>query len=254
MIFDDENGIGNITYLAQQALETTGWKLGECDTFYESDGKTEKVRTLRSDGKLGAYQLIQNICQLFSAYPVFDGDKKTVSLYSLNRRNAQMELSIGKNITSIEKTIDSGNIVTRLYVEGEYTEDGYVGIDDVNPTGLPFLTDFGYYKEVGMFTEEHEAALEAYLTGLADAKQKTLELAAEKIAMDNRLNELWGQMEYVLQVLEDGRVVRTIYGGEAEPGDEVLASGDVVAIMHNDGTYTLNELGENPSVGFTDQD
>lgn len=63
LVFDDTNGIGTITELAKQALETTGWTLGECDRFYESDGKTEKVRTLRSDGKLGAYQLIQNICE-----------------------------------------------------------------------------------------------------------------------------------------------------------------------------------------------
>ena len=45
---------------------------------------------------------------------------------------------------------------TRLYVEGEYGDNGYVGIDDVNPTGLPFLLNFDYYRELGVFTEKHE--------------------------------------------------------------------------------------------------
>jgi phage minor structural protein len=139
LTFDDENGINTIQNLAKLILAGTGWSLGECDTFFESDGKTEKVRSLISDGKLGSYQLIQNLCDLFCGYPEFDGDKKLVHLRCLNRRNAQMELSIGKNLSSIEQTPDTKNIITRLYVEGEYTEDGYVGIDDVNPTGLSFL-------------------------------------------------------------------------------------------------------------------
>ena len=90
-MFDDENGIGTIKELATRALVSTGWTLGHCDTFYESDGVTEKIRTIRSDGKLGAYQLIQNICTLFAGYPEFDGDTKQVHLYCLNRRNRQME-------------------------------------------------------------------------------------------------------------------------------------------------------------------
>lgn len=56
LTFDDENGIGTIQYLLEQILKGTGWKLGVCDTFYERDGKTEKVRSLHSEGKVGAYQ------------------------------------------------------------------------------------------------------------------------------------------------------------------------------------------------------
>ena len=56
LVFDDENGIGTLPYLMNQILKGTGWRLGKTDTFYERDGKTEKVRTLKSDGKAGAYQ------------------------------------------------------------------------------------------------------------------------------------------------------------------------------------------------------
>ena len=58
LAFDDENGIGTAEYLLRQVLENTGWQLGYCETFYEQDGKTEKVRSLSSDGKRGAYLLI----------------------------------------------------------------------------------------------------------------------------------------------------------------------------------------------------
>lgn len=55
MTFNDENGIGTLPYLMEQILKGTGWTLGACDTMLERDGETEKVRTLTSEGKEGAY-------------------------------------------------------------------------------------------------------------------------------------------------------------------------------------------------------
>lgn len=253
LVFDDMNGIGTIRELAERALASTGWTLGHCDTFYESDGKTEKIRTIRSDGKLGAYQLIQNICTLFCGYPEFDGNTKQVHLYCLNRRNRQMELTMGKNIVSIEKKVDSKNVVTRLYVEGEYTDDGYVGIDDVNPTGLSFLLDFGHYKDVGMFTDVHQQALDKYLTDIREARQNLMDLAKDKNLMDNRLNELWGQVDYVL-FPDTADLTDFIFGGDASIGDEEFAQGDEAVVLHNDYTYTLIQIGENGKLDLTEKD
>ena len=138
MTFNDENGIGTIRYLMEQILKGTGWTLGICDTFYEKDGKTEKVRSLASEGKAGAYKLITDVCNLFVAYPVFNGEDKTVDILSMNNKGAQFEMTMGRDITSLAVEFNSDDIITRLYVEGEYGDDGYVGIDDVNPTGLSY--------------------------------------------------------------------------------------------------------------------
>ena len=164
LTFDDENGIGTIKELATLALKGTGWKLGNCDTLYEKDGETEKIRSLKSDGKVGTLQLITNICNLFKAYPVFNGEGKTVDLYSLNNKAglSLYEMTMGRDIDSLSVEFNSDDIITRMYVEGEYGEDGYVGIDDVNPTGLSYLMNFDYYKSIGAFTDEHQAALDKY--------------------------------------------------------------------------------------------
>ena len=158
LTFDDTNGIGTAHYLLEQALANTGWTLKYCETFYEADGVTEKIRSLKSENKRGAYLLISDICKLFSARPIYDGDEKSVSIVSLNRYDSMMELNFGKNLDSIDRKEDASNIVTRLYVEGEYGDHGYVGIDDVNPTGLPYLLNFDYFRQLGIFTAEHEQA------------------------------------------------------------------------------------------------
>lgn len=54
--FDDENGIGTLSDLAGKVLQGTGWTLGYCDTPLEKDGVTEKIRSLKSSGKAGAYK------------------------------------------------------------------------------------------------------------------------------------------------------------------------------------------------------
>ena len=133
------------------------------------------MRTIKSEGKRGAYLLISDVCKLCGARPVFDGDSRSVRVCSLNRYEDLLELSFGKNLTAIDRKEDAENIVTRLYVEGEYSDSGYVGIDEVNPTGLPFLLDFSYFRELGVFTDAHQAALDAYLRDVRTAKADSSE-------------------------------------------------------------------------------
>lgn len=56
LAFDDTNGIDTCQNLIKKALQNTGWTLGESDKFLERDNETEKIRSLNSDGKVGAYQ------------------------------------------------------------------------------------------------------------------------------------------------------------------------------------------------------
>lgn len=163
--FDETNGIADCRTLCERALAGTGWTLVECDEFYESDGETVKIRSYKCDEKTGAWQMLQEICELFYAYPEFDGDAMTVTIRARRNFNGLMEVTFGKNTEHIERKLDSSGIVTRLYVQGDYTDDGYVGIDDAkdNESHLNFICNFDYYKEIGMFTPRHEAALEKYL-------------------------------------------------------------------------------------------
>jgi len=108
---------------------------------------------------------------------------------------------------------NSSDIITRLYVEGEYGEDGYVGIDDVNPTGLSYLMNFDYYKSLGMFTDEHQAALDTYYEEMGKSIAVIKEVATTVGEKENRLNNLWGQINYVLYPIENGEVVKKIVGG-----------------------------------------
>ena len=209
LTFDkDGDGIDTMPNLVTAALKNTGWSLGSYDVLYESDGETEKIRSLGSDGKEGSYQLISDICSLFQCYPVYHGDTQTVDIYALNTSmrpildadGSQIELMVGRDLEGVTVEHDSSNIVTRLYVEGNYTGDEYIGIDDVNPTGLSYLLNFDYYKEIGLFTDEHQAALDRYLQLMQPCVEKIREKAAVLESEKSNLYSLWGSYRYVMKL------------------------------------------------------
>lgn len=195
------------------------------------------MRSISCDTRRGAYLLISDICKLFSAYPVYDGETRMVNIYSLNRHEDMLELNFAKNLAGIERKEDAADIVTRLYVEGEYADGGYVGIDDVNPTGLPFLFNFDYFRELGVFTGAHEQALQEYLRDITAAKAGSSSTATELIALDSRLNELWGAPDYILYTLADGEATSFILGGDATDEQAELAVGDELTVLLDDGTH-----------------
>lgn len=262
LYFDDENGIGELPYLMDQILAGTGWVFDEeaSDVFYENyaiengsvtsdipeEDRVIKKRSIKSDTKTGSYALIGKVCDLFNGYPEYiirhnaDGElERKVIIRDLNHKKPMWEMTMGKNLSSISVDYDSSSIVTRLYVEGEYTDAGeYVGIDDVNPTGLTYLFNFDYYRSIGAFTDEHQAALDYYTTHVLDVKQRTMATAIEMESKASQLNSLWGQCKYVIWTVENSQLKKRIVGGVVEESKKNFDVGDTMYIFTNDGRYT----------------
>jgi hypothetical protein len=85
--------------------------------------------------------------------------------------------------------------------------------------------------------ESHQAALDTYVHDIATVKKQIINTAVEKNITDGKLNTLWGQLDYVLYVLDNGQVLKTILGGDATQEHEAFVAGDVVAVLHNDQKY-----------------
>lgn len=136
--------------------------------------------------------MIAGICELFNARPVFHGKNRAIEIKAKTNTEGYMEILFGKNLESIKRSRNSSNIVTRLYVEGEYGDYGYVGIDDVNPTGLPFILNFDYFKELGLFTEVHEKAVEDYVAGYKQLSDAISEQTKTMMQYQTEINELIG--------------------------------------------------------------
>ena len=212
LVFDDTNGIGKCKDLAEIILSGTGWSVGVVDVFLEPDGVTEKVRTLTSNGKEGAYQLLTKLCDLFNARPIFNGDTNTVDIrafspYSvlsvaegetptLHDPESLVELCYTKSMSGVTRTLNTENLITRLYVEGDFGDDGYVGIEGINPTGMNFLLNFDYFKATGLFTPEHQIAVDTYLTEMTAHRLAAKNATNDMSSHETELMKLWGTANY----------------------------------------------------------
>ena len=245
MVFDDENGIGTIGYLMTQILRGTGWTFDSAgsDTLRERDNVTEKVRSLKSDGKKGALDLITTVCNLFQARPIFDTDAMKVAIKAINNRTQVLEGEVGRNLTALSVLPESTDIVTRLYVEGEYGDYGYVGIDDVEvngePYGLPFILNFDYYRELGTFTQTHETALASYLSAIKAKKAAIRANGALMVAADDNINTMIGQCKLAVYYKNESLVTPKYTHGDITTEQATLNTGDEVYILLNNGKYTV---------------
>lgn len=237
--FDDENGIGTCQTLVERALAGSGWTLAHCDTFYEADGETEKVRSYSCDTKTGAYTMLSGICELFKARPVFNGYDRTVEIYANQDTDGFIEMNFSKNMEKISRKLDSSNIVTRLYVEGDYGDFGYVGIDSVNPTGLPFILNFDYYKEIGLFEQEHQTALDNYIAAYSTLTEDIREATADMLEISASLIALIGTCGYIYSPILNGTIQtdQMIAGGDYTEADKSYKPGDTMALVKSSGEY-----------------
>ncbi|MBQ1373313.1 hypothetical protein IIY66_00710, partial [Candidatus Saccharibacteria bacterium] len=182
---------------------------------------------------------ISGICDIFKAHPVFDGFHRWVSIYATDNTSGYMELNYGKTMNKLSRKSDSSNIVTRLYVEGEYGDFGYVGIDDVNPTGLPFILNFGYYQQLGVFTSAHQSHVSNYLADYKDASDDITAKMNQILQKNASLIELIGGCGYIYCPIDNG-VIQTdemIAGGDYTEEDKSYEVGDRVTLIKNDGSY-----------------
>lgn len=152
--FSDEEGnnTGTIQEIANTILEGTGWHIqdpyyvfAEDENMATSQGQ-EKVRSFTAPAKTGAFKLMSDLCEKFDAKPVYHGEGpyfedgqikigRTVEIIPMNPfsevegsripeevMNGEnvLELYYNRNISSIKRTLDSRNLVTKLYAYGAF--------------------------------------------------------------------------------------------------------------------------------------
>lgn len=133
--FSDENGnnVGTAEQFLTTILDNTGWTVGEVEQFKEDNGDI-KIRTFNASAKTGALKMISDLCELFDAKAIYHGDTRTVDLLPLNPFSEEhtegvpeevtaenaIELHYSKNVKNITRTLNTENLITRLYAQGSY--------------------------------------------------------------------------------------------------------------------------------------
>ena len=130
----------------------------------------EKIRSITAS-ESNRFNLIQELCEIFECWPKFEIDhnpqtgeieldknyrqKKWVSFHEYIGKDNYAGFKYGINLKSIQRTIESEGIVSKLIVKNnsnEFATDGFCSIARAteSPNGENFILDFSYYIQHGM--------------------------------------------------------------------------------------------------------
>ena len=134
------------------------------------DDTYEKVRSITAT-ESNRFNLIQDLCETFECWPEFEIEhnpytgeilmdeeyrqKKWLSFHEYIGKDNYSGFKYGINLKSIQRTLNSDGIVTKLIVKNnanEFARNGFCTIAraEENPSGENFILDFSYYIQHNM--------------------------------------------------------------------------------------------------------
>ena len=184
----DENGLekGFLNYI----FNRTSWSVGNVSSSFLS-----KYRSINISNST-MLKAIRDMGETFSCVFSFDTISKKISVHELSEMGSNNDLFISDRnfITNLKKTINSGEIKTRLYLYGKDN----ISIQKINPLGQPYLDNFSYYMTTEYMTESLIDALDEYQV-FFESKKPIFE---ESVKETDRINELIDQAEEELLELK----------------------------------------------------
>lgn len=184
---------------------------GAWDMALLGEGVEDKRRTLIAE-KSNRFNLIQELAELFKAWSVFEvtRDKNTgrltkkVSFRENAIRTNFSGFHKGVNLKSLERKVESDDIVTKLFVENvtnEHTDSGLVTItqSSLNYWGEPYYYNFRYYVDQGLCKELSYNDANELKPTIENDLQKLYDFVAER---NQRIFELEDELVQVSYDLE----------------------------------------------------
>lgn len=166
--------------------------------LYNED--SEKILTI-NESQSNCFNILQSIAETFECWVdlVVEHDRQGYITYTDNKPNKYVYFreyagkdnwagfKYGINLDSIERTINSDEIVTKLIVDlaqSEYSDDGFVTIANApsNPSGEAYILNFDYYYKQGLLDESAETDRLTFIEEIAGINVKLRE--QEKLRND----------------------------------------------------------------------
>ena len=189
--------------------------------------KSEKILSIKAE-KSNCFNILQDICETFECWMEIDVEHDSIGRIALDenhypKKKIRFKKYTGKdnfagfrygvNLTSITRSVDSNEFVTKLIVgisESEYTTNGVLNIAAAqsNPSGESYIFNFNYYLNQGLI-ENKTAFNQDFNNFNKTLKTKNIEIS--------NLQDDYKATSAALQQL---RSTRTVYTEAAEDASD----------------------------------
>lgn len=120
------------------AVEPTNWTINRCEI------DATKTRDIKGEWK-SVLELLRKIVDLYGGDLVFDTQNRQINLYKEYGEDNGVRFYYNKNLKSITRTVDTYDLVTKLYPYGQ----GGLSIATVN-NGVEYIEDYTWVDALGL--------------------------------------------------------------------------------------------------------
>ena len=260
------------TYSTPEALIEQIGEVGvdELIPIYNED--SDKVLSIKAS-QSNCFNILQTIAETFECWVdlVVDHNDKGEITYTDGKPNKYVYLKeyAGKdnyagfkyaiNLQSIERNINSDEIVTKLIVsqsQSDYVDEGYISIANApsNPSGEAYILNFDYYYNQGLLDRETvEEDKLAFITAVKNINTELQEKEKEKADLELALTKLNSKRTTYTELVEtakDGRNINLVefeqltgqtYSDYCTEHDNIIAEETAEGVNPEDSKQLTNE-------------
>ena len=260
------------TYSTPEALIEQIGEVGvdELIPIYNED--SDKVLSIKAS-QSNCFNILQTIAETFECWVdlVVDHNDKGEITYTDSKPNKYVYLKeyAGKdnyagfkyaiNLQSIERNINSDEIVTKLIVsqsQSDYVDEGYISIANApsNPSGEAYILNFDYYYNQGLLDRETvEEDKLAFITAVKNINTELQEKEKEKADLELALTKLNSKRTTYTELIEtakDGRNINLVefeqltgqtYNDYCIEHDNIIAEETAEGVNPEDSKQLTNE-------------
>ena len=221
------------TYTSLEDLQNALNTQQEIIPIYNED--SEKNLSI-SVSQSNCFNILQTIAETFECWVdlVVDHDDNGYITFTNNKPNKFVYLreyagkdnwagfKYGINLQSIERTVNSDEIVTKLIVDlsqSEYVDEGYVSIANSpsNPSGESYILNFDYYYSQGLLNrEEVESDKKVFIENLKTINLTLQEQEALRRNLENALTSLGSKRNTYTELIDAAQDTQTEALGDFE--------------------------------------
>ena len=201
----------------------SSWHLGDKELVAAALEKSREKARIVSVSNSNVYNATQTIAETFGIYCRYEysydenyhitGRKCVFYNKALNDRNP-FDITYQYNTSSIQRTMDSTDLKTKLYVnpiEDSNSLNGEINIAqvDANKTREDYIFNFDYLREIGGITEDqykevpkyeqklhlYNLQLEEISNSIAEKQVLLTQISAEKVVAQNAIKEAQEQVD-----------------------------------------------------------
>jgi len=238
------NPVKNLTDTMNLLLVNTNWIVDHVDTSLDL-----LYRAIEISDKSVLDAIINDVCIKWDCVPKFSTETRKISFVDYKTDGVDLGLYISENkyLKNIQFEMEEDSICTKLKVFGKNN----ISINQVNPSGQNYISDFSYFKQDGYMTSGLKTALNNYETAISNNQTAFQNYVSQKTILQTQLLDKEHELDVYktdstlgLNAIQQAKDIAISNGQDINATQTTIESGLLQSATSNTAVLSTNTLSD----------